>query len=101
VLVDVPLDRPRGPAPALLFREQHFHELPPPREPRLQVLLIASGSGRTGGRTTSAKCANTPASIASVLANRPVALAKSRTCRALSTTTGSAAIASAATTATS
>ena len=38
MLVDLPLDRPRGPAPALLFREQHVHELPPPREPRLQVL---------------------------------------------------------------
>src|SRR2546425_7281935 len=66
-----------------------------------RLCVIVSGSGRTGGRTTSAKCANTPASIASVFANRPVARAKSRTCRALSTTTGSAAVASAATTATS
>src|SRR5437879_9086240 len=38
VLVDLPLDRPRGPAPALLVPEQHFHELPPPQEPRLQAL---------------------------------------------------------------
>ena len=52
--------------------------------------------GRTGGRTASAKWARTRASSASVLASLPVALAKSRTCRGLTTATGRDAAANAA-----
>ncbi len=55
----------------------------------------ASGSGRGVGRITSAKCASARASNASVLANWPVARAKSRACRGLTTTTGRPAVAKA------
>ena len=55
----------------------------------------ASGSGRGVGRITSAKCANARASNASVLANWPVARAKSRAWRGLTTTTGRPAVAKA------
>ncbi len=55
--------------------------------------VCSSGRGRGSGRMTSAKCANVWASNASVLASRPVALAKSRTCRGLTTTTGTPAAA--------
>ena len=63
----------------------------------LRTWVSASLRGRTSGRTTSAKWANTLASKASVLASVPVALAKSLTWRGLTTTTGSAAAARAAT----
>ena len=56
----------------------------------------ASGSGRGVGRITSAQCASARASNASVLANCPVARAKSRACRGLTTTTGRPAVANAA-----
>ena len=59
----------------------------------------ASGSGRGVGRITSAKCARARASNASVLANWPVARAKSRACRGLTTTTGRPAVAKALVTA--
>ena len=57
----------------------------------------ASGSGRgwARGRITSANCASIRASKASVFAKCPLALAKSRTCRGLTTTTGNPAVASA------
>ena len=58
----------------------------------------ASGRGRASGRTASAKWASTAASRRSVLASRPVALAKSRTWRGLTTATGRPAAARAATT---
>ena len=50
--------------------------------------LFSSGRGRGVGRTTSAKWARIWASRVSVLASRPVALAKSRTCRGFTTATG-------------
>ena len=59
------------------------------------ICVCASGRGRGSGRSTSAKCASTWASRASVLAHCPVALAKSRTCRGLTTTTGTPAAANA------
>lgn len=57
------------------------------RAPRCS--LAASGSGRNPGRVAAAKWAITAASIGSVLARRPSARAKSRTCAGLTTTTGS------------
>ena len=54
--------------------------------------VTASGKGRSSGRITSAKCAKTPASMLSVLANCPVALAKSLTWRGLTTTAGRSAL---------
>lgn len=60
----------------------------------LSACVYASGSGRKAGRTASANCASTAASRVSVLASLPVALAKSRTWRGLTTTTGSPAAAS-------
>ena len=48
----------------------------------------APANGRTGGRTRSANCANTSASNSSVLARRPNAPAKSRTCLGLTRLTG-------------
>jgi len=61
----------------------------------------ASGMGRAGGRTCSAKRAMISASSASVLASRPVARAKSRICRGLTTAKGRPAAAIAAATVTS
>ena len=58
----------------------------------LRAWVAASARGRTAGRTASAKWASTWASMASVLANLPVALAKSRTWRGLTATTGSPAL---------
>ena len=63
----------------------------------LRAWVSASRRGRTGGRTTSAKWARTAASSESVFASFPVALAKSRTWRGLTTTTGTASAARAAT----
>src|SRR5688572_30397552 len=51
----------------------------------------ASGKGRTAGRTASPNRASTSASMLSVLANWPVALAKSLTWRGLTTTAGNSA----------
>jgi hypothetical protein len=48
----------------------------------------ASGRGRGVGRTASATCASPRTSRLSVLANRPIPLAKSRAWRGLTTTTG-------------
>ena len=61
----------------------------------------ASGSGRGGGCTRAAKRARTRASRASLLARWPVARAKSRTWRGLTTATASPAATSAAVTAVS
>ena len=55
----------------------------------LSSWVAASGSAWGVGRTTSAKRATTRASRESVLANWPVALAKSRTWRGWATTKGS------------
>ena len=51
-------------------------------------LASGVGRGRGSGRMASANRAKTRASIWSVLASTPVALAKSRTCRGLTTATG-------------
>ena len=55
--------------------------------------VTSSGIGRTDGRTASAKRLRIMASIRSVLANCPVALAKSLTWRGLTATTVSSALA--------
>src|SRR5574340_92257 len=60
-----------------------------------KTCVCSSDTGRTGGRMASANRAKICASSRSVLANCPVARAKSRTCRGLITTTGSPAAASA------
>ena len=86
-----------GGSPPVLLRHQHGHHLVPAGHQRVEHLGSASLRGRTEGRTASAKWARTAASKASVLASVPVALAKSRTWRGLTTTTGSAAAAKAAT----
>src|SRR5437879_3077990 len=62
-----------------------------------RACVCSSGSVRGSGRSASAKCAKTSASMRSVLASLPAARAKSRTCRGLTTTTGSWAAVSAAT----
>jgi hypothetical protein len=61
--------------------------------------ISASGRGLGAGRTTSAKRARTSASILSVLASLPIALAKSLAWRGLTTATGKPSAAKAATTA--
>ena len=58
--------------------------------------VSVSRRGRIGGRTASAKWASMRASKRSALANWPVDLAKSRTCRGLTTATSNAAADSAA-----
>lgn len=60
--------------------------------------VSSSGKGRIAGFVASTKWAITPASIGSVLARLPNALAKARTCAGLTTTTGSPAPASPAAT---
>src|ERR1700733_1389850 len=60
--------------------------------------VASSGSSRKSGLVASTKRAIMPASIGSVFARRPSAWAKWRTCAGLTTTTGSEAPASAATT---
>jgi hypothetical protein len=82
-----------GAGHAVLLRREHLDELATARDQGRQLLRLGSGQG--SGRTTSAKWANTCASSASVFANRPVALAKSRICRGLTTTTGRPAAANA------
>src|SRR2546427_4833813 len=79
----------RCPLHPLLLREEHFDQLSPPCEqgPKLLRDLIRQGT-RGGPYRASAKRAKTCASIASVFASWPVALAKSRTCRGLTTATG-------------
>ena len=62
---------------------------------------VSSGRGLGSARVTAAKWASTRASMASVLARCPIALAKSRTWRGLTTSTGSPARQSAAATAAS
>ena len=57
----------------------------------------AGSGGRGSGRTASAKWARAAASIASVLARRPVPLAKSRAWRGLTAATGMPAACRAAT----
>ena len=66
-----------------------------PRRAR-RSCVWASGSGRGVGRSTSAKWASARASNAAVVANWPVARAKSRAGRGLTTTTGRPAVANAA-----
>jgi hypothetical protein len=56
--------------------------------------LASVGKGRGSGWMASAKCASTAASSASVFASCPVALAKSRTWRGLTTARGKPASAS-------
>ena len=60
--------------------------------------VCSSGSGRGSRFVASAKCAMTPASIGSVLALWPSALAKARTCAGLTTAPGNPAAPRAATT---
>ncbi len=87
----------------VLLGDQHGHHLAPAGSQRVEDLGLGVLEGAyldpdaTGGRTASAKWARTPASRVSVLASVPVALAKSLTWRGLTTTTGSAAAARAAT----
>jgi hypothetical protein len=55
----------------------------------------AAGHGRGVGRITAATCASARASTAAVVANGPVARAKARACRGVTTTTGRPAVAQA------
>jgi hypothetical protein len=62
----------------MALSDQHLQELAPSLQQRVKLRRRFVGSGRGVGRTASATCAMTPASSASVFANGPVALAKSR-----------------------
>jgi hypothetical protein len=73
--------------PIALGRE-HFDNLPAAGTSAINSRLWASCKGQVSGWISSAKWAKTQASIASVLASRPVARAKSRTWRGLTTATG-------------
>ena len=78
--------------------QQHVEQLAAAQQDRLELLGGGIRQGPGGGRTRAPKSARTCASIASVLAKRPRALAKSRTWRGFTTATGRPAAASAATT---
>ena len=101
VRLDVCANPVRRTLPAATLGREPLH----PRRRRvsraLQACAWASGSGRGVGRTASATWARPWASRGSVLANRPVALAKSRAWRGFTTTTGRAASARAPATGTS
>jgi len=64
---------------AILFGRQHSTSCRRRVKTAASARVSASGIGRGSGRSTSANCASTWASRASVFANRPLALAKSRT----------------------
>jgi hypothetical protein len=81
---------------AVPFRHQHLEQLAPARHQGAEVPGGLVGRGRTGGRTASAKRAIAAASSRSVFASRPVARAKARTWRGLTTATGRPAAARAA-----
>jgi hypothetical protein len=78
-----------GNAQAIPFGGDHLQQLVPtvhqgPRSSRVS----SSGRGRTGGWITAANCASTWASMTSVFADLPVARAKLRTCRGLTSDIG-------------
>jgi hypothetical protein len=75
-------------APPIGLRSEHLHELTPAGDELAQALGVFGGSGRTAGRTASAKRAMMWASKVSVLARVPVARAKSRIWRGLTTAIG-------------
>ena len=78
-----------GGVQAVLLRDQHNNQLVSASDQGAGATDVSeSRRGRTGGRTASPKWASTAASRVSVLASFPVALAKSRTCLGLTTTTG-------------
>src|SRR5687767_8987623 len=73
---------------AIVFGGEHREQLTPPGEYGLQSLGFRVGKGAFGeGSTARARRARTKASILSVLASLPMALAKSRACRGLTTAT--------------
>src|SRR5215212_7950705 len=81
------------------FHADHLEDLAPPLPTSsARCPLSGSGRGRVGGLTRSAKRAITSASSVSVLARRPIALAKARIWRGLTTQSGSPAPARAAAT---
>jgi hypothetical protein len=88
-----------GTAEAVLFGRPHGHQLPPPREQGAECIGLGVRQGPGGGRPASATCAKARAARAAVVANCPVALAKSRAWRGLTTATGRPLAANAATTA--
>jgi hypothetical protein len=94
--VDPPVQGRLGGVPPVALGDQHLEQLAPARHQAPEVPGGLVGQGRTGGRTASAKRAITAASRRSVLASRPVARAKARTWRGLTTATGRPAAARAA-----
>ncbi len=91
-------DEPQsGSAQEVLLRSQHARHLTPPRQEGDQGFSVGVPQRAHGWATASAKWASIWASRRSVFANCPEDLAKSRTCRGLTTATGSAAVARAAT----
>jgi len=79
---------PRGAEPVALGG-LHLQQLFAAIENLAEFLQFGGGSGRTSGCNASPKWASVAASSVSVLARRPVALAKSRTCRGLTMATDS------------
>ena len=87
-----------GGAQAVLLGDQHGHHLAPAGSQRVEGLGLGVLEGAHVRTDDVGEMGQDPrASRASVLASVPVALAKSLTCRGLTTTTGSAAAARAAT----
>ena len=75
--------------PPIAFCDEHFNELPMTSDqlPDLFKLLIPHGAYRRL-HAASPKCANVSASIGSVFASLPFALANALTCRGLAIATG-------------
>ncbi len=86
--LDLLWDLAWGLAPASVLRHEPLHELAAPRQLSGQLLSLSIGPRPRGGWTASANWAQTRASSVSVFARCPMALAKSRTCRGVTMTTG-------------
>ena len=102
VLIDAFVDPLGRVSPAVLFRREHLHQLAAavdaaPRAPG----LVRPATRALGGLTAAPKRTSTWASSAAVWASGPVARAKSRTGRGLTTATPMPAVARALATATS
>ena len=89
------LTAPNGGAQPVLLGDQHGHHLAPAGSQRVEDLGLGVLEGAHVRTDGVGEMGQDPASRASVLASVPVALAKSLTCRGL--TTGSVAAARAAT----
>src|ERR1700738_2568624 len=95
---DLALQSPGRVFEPVFLGDDHLQQVVAPRAQRAQLAVCSSGSVRTLSSARSAYSAKSRASMRSVLASCPIALANERTQRGLSNATGSPAACSAAST---